>query len=301
MAWNSLCLGLLTAVCLLARISSLSAQEENLAHPPSDEHKSVGPQEGEEKLKRSARLDDMRRRAEAIQVSRRRGGQQAPARLLDKPLLRFNDTARLDLDGTIWAWGEGRPAAVMELYPKSDPPGRWVYVFSSTSPEPLAANIVAGGQRWNWSPETAGFVAQPFPEAPPPADRPALRLRQMKELARRLTAHEFWDPDNSRFELRLLAQPVHRYQDPDAGVTDAAIFLLAHGTNPEVVTIIEAAPDKNSSLRWQCAFIRLGHAEMHVEIDGHEVWRQERVAQTDLRDPYWLTVAWSPPDESKGE
>lgn len=300
MAWNSLCFGLFAAACLSARIASC-AQEENIADAQADEQKSADLQEGDEKLKRSARLDDMRRRAEAIEVSRLHSGQRIPAKLIDNPLLRFNDTARLDLDGTVWAWGEGRPAAIMELYPKADPPGRWVYVFTSLSPEPLDVKVVAGAQRWNWSPRTAGFVAQPFPDAPPPAERPALRLRQMKELARRLTAHEFWDPDNSRFELRLLAQPAHRYQDPDAGVTDAAIFLLAHGTNPEVVAIIEAAPDKSSSLRWQCAFMRLGHAEMHVEIDGNEIRRQQRASQTAVRDPYWLTVDWSPPEENKGE
>ncbi|HJT31208.1 MAG TPA: hypothetical protein VJ783_04100 [Pirellulales bacterium] len=284
-----------------AKLYAFQDAKTNVTPPASEqdasEQDAADQRDEEERLKRSARLDDMRRRAEAIEVSRQHSGQRISAKLLDNPLLRFNDTARLDLDGTVWAWGEGRPAAIMELYPKADPPDRWVYVFTSTSPEPLDANIVAGAQRWNWSPGSPGFHAQPFPDAPPPADRPALRLRQMKELARRLTAHEFWDPDNSRFELRLLAQPVHRYQDPEAGITDAAIFLLAHGTNPEVVAIIEAAPDKNSSPRWQCAFMRLGHAEMHVEIDGRELWRQQRASQTDLREPYWLTVAWSPPEK----
>lgn len=249
------------------------------------------------KLERAARLSEMRRRAEAVQIFRLRDGKPTTAKLVPEPLLRFNDTARLDLDGTVWAWGEGRPAALMELYPKSDPPGRWVYVFTSTSPEPLDAKVVVDAQRWNWSPAKAGFVAQMFPEAPSPADRPALRLRQMKEMSRRLSAHEFWDPDHSRFELRLLAQPVHRYQDADAGVIDAAIFLLAHGTNPEVVVTMEAVRGEQSSQRWQCAFMRLGHAEMHVQIDGKEVWRTDRAAQTDLRDPYWLTVTYSPPEE----
>lgn len=294
---------LLFAASLLSysAAAQVVAEERGQSDRPADPKGPAAEQDAQrddkERLKRAARLNDMRRRAQAIEVFRLRDGQPTAAKLLAEPLLRFNDTARLDLDGTVWAWGEGRPAAIMELYPKSDPPGRWVYVFTSSSPGPLEAKVIVGAQRWNWSPRTAGFVAQPLHDAPPPAEGPAQRLRQMKELARRLTAHEFWDPDHSRFELRLLSQPVHRYQDPDAGVTDAAIFLLAHGTNPEVVATIEAAPDKNSALRWQCAFLRLGHAEMHVEIDGQEVWRQERVAQTDLRDPYWLTVAASPPEQ----
>ncbi|HEX5444589.1 MAG TPA: hypothetical protein VFW87_12195 [Pirellulales bacterium] len=289
----------LFVACLLSQATSMVANEPSGKDKPAeratadDKEKSSDAGDRAAKLERAERLNDMRRRAEAIQISRFRSGEPVATKLIEEPLLRFNDTARFDLDGTVWGWGEGRPAALMELYPKSDPPGVWVYVFTSLSAGPLDAKVAIGAQRWNWAPKTAGFVAQSFPKAPPPADKPALRLRQMKELARRLTAHEFWDPDNSRFELRLLAQPVHRYQDAAAGVADAAIFLLAHGTNPEVVAVIEATGDEPAR-HWQCAFMRLGHAEMHVEIDGKEVWRKERLGPTSLQDPYWLTVSYAP-------
>jgi hypothetical protein len=32
----------------------------------------------------------------------------------------------------------------------------------------------------------------------------------------------------------------------------------------------------------------MGHAELHVALGEKEVWRQERVADTKPRDPYWL-------------
>ena len=75
----------------------------------------------------------------------------------------------------------------------------------------------------------------PLAAAPPPAAKEAARLRQIKEIARRFTAHEFWDPENSRFELRLLVQPVHRYRDAAGEIQDGAMFVLAHGTNPEAM------------------------------------------------------------------
>ena len=76
-----------------------------------------------------------------------------------------------------------------------------------------------------------------------PADRPAGRARQIKDLAQRFSAHEFWDPNNSRFELRLLIQPVHKYSEPDSGLLDGALFLVCHETNPEVALLLGLHPD----------------------------------------------------------
>jgi hypothetical protein len=86
----------------------------------------------------------------------------------------------------------------------------------------------------------------------------------MKEISRRFEAHEFWDPDNSRFELRLLVQPVHRYSDESQSLIDGAIFVLAHDTNPEILVQLEAHADINSDGRWKVSFSRLGSAELHV-------------------------------------
>jgi hypothetical protein len=106
---------------------------------------------------------------------------------------------------------------------------------------------------------------------------------------RRFAAHQFWDPNNTRSELRLLVQPVHRYQDDDALVLDGAVFVLAHGTNPEVLLQIEAVSVKGGPL-WKYSLVRLGSAEMHVELDGREVWTVPRTPGVVGRpdDPYWL-------------
>ena len=111
----------------------------------------------------------------------------------------------------------------------------------------------------------------------------------MKEISRRLEAHEFWDPNNSRFELRLLVQPVHRYHDESAKVLDGAVFVLAHGTNPEVLVQIEADTAEQPA-RWRYSFARLGSAELHVLFDGKEIWTQPRTPGIVGQpvDPYWL-------------
>jgi len=141
-----------------------------------------------------------------------------------------------------------------------------------------------------WQPAKSQIVPQVLPDPDAPDERESVRLRQLKEQARRFTAHEFWDPDNSRFELRLLVQPVHRYHDEKAKLWDGAIFVLAHGTNPEVLVLIEALGESLDKSRWHCSFARLGSAELHVEIDGREVWKQDRAPGVVGRpsDPFWL-------------
>jgi hypothetical protein len=141
-----------------------------------------------------------------------------------------------------------------------------------------------------WQPATVQIKPTPLPDSPPVHEREAHRLRHMKDQVRRFTAHEFWDPDNSRFELRLLVQPVHRYEDKNAKVWDGAVFVLAHGTNPEVLVLIEALGESLEKSKWHYSLARLGSAELHVEIDGREVWKQDRTPGVVGRpaDPYWL-------------
>jgi hypothetical protein len=152
-----------------------------------------------------------------------------------------------------------------------------------------------------WQPKEPQIKFAPVLQAPKPDARETGRLRQFKEIARRFTAHEFWDPDNSRFELRLLVQPVHRYRDSAAEIQDGTVFVLAHGTNPEVLLLIEAAGPTIEMSRWQYGLARTSNAETHVELDGKEVWFQDRVkgGSTRPEDPY--RVFTLPPAAAPGE
>lgn len=204
---------------------------------------------------------------------------------LDQPVLRYGDIPRANDKGSVWIWQRsGRPQAVMELYRGAD--GRaWVHVIHSLSADAIDGDF--GGQGWHWTPPRGAVKWNDLTAAQAPADRPAARTRQIKELAQRFTAHEFWDPNNSRFELRLLVQPVHKYNDPETGLLDGALFLLCHATNPEVALLIEAVKDEGEA-KFRYALARLGHAELHVAFDEKEVWRQERVSGTRPSDAYWL-------------
>jgi hypothetical protein len=208
--------------------------------------------------------------------------------LIERPLLAYADPARVNSNGTVWAWGNsGRPIAFLELFQGSAKDTNWVHAVTVTAPRQVILAIPEVGR---WQPSVGGIESRVIDDAPPADEKPSTRLRQIKELARRFSAHEFWDPDNSRFELRVLPQPVLRYSDPAAEIQDGAAFIIAHGTNPETVLLIEALGASPSSSRWHYALARSSHAEAHVELDGREVWKCDRTnpSNTGPTRSYWL-------------
>lgn len=210
--------------------------------------------------------------------------------LYPRPLLTYGDSARANKDGTLWAFGaSGRPLAILELYQGNEISTQWTHAVTLTGAEKLTMKTPVTAV---WKPESIQISPVAFADAEAPREREPRRLSQLKDLARRFTAHEFWDPENSRFEMRLLAQPVLRYADAEAGIQDGAVFVIAHGTNPEVIVLIEALGKTLETSRWHYSFARLGSAELHVELDGKEVWKQGRTPGVVGRptDPYWLFI-----------
>jgi hypothetical protein len=194
--------------------------------------------------------------------------------LIDHPLLSFGDPARMHQRGSFWGWQPtGRPAAFLELWQNADQPELWRHSITLSSSERVSLDAAMAGR---WTPPQTPLETPAISDGPAPAKDESGRLRQLRELARRFTAHEFWDPDNSRFELRLLAQPVHRYSEPAGGIQDGAVFILAHDTNPEIVLLIEAHGESAASSHWHYTLVPTSSAEVHVELDGKEVWHRPR-------------------------
>jgi hypothetical protein len=213
-------------------------------------------------------------------------GQWAAARVGDRPILRFEEPTRDNRAGTVWTWGgPGRPAAIVELYQHTERAGDWCFVFNNLSGGETRAS--RGGKSW-WEASRSDVELFFFRDAPAVADNSRVRLRQMKLLARSFESHEFWDPNHSRYELRLLAQPLQRYSDAATGLVDGALFVFANGTNPEVILLIEARREGEAAA-WRYGLARFGHAEMHVALGGETVWSVPRVDPYLPPDsPYWL-------------
>lgn len=220
-----------------------------------------------------------------IDLQSLKNGEWADVARLEGSVLSYGDPTRSNSNGSVWVWGEaGRPLAIMELYQPATRPDDWVYVLCNISGGDLRAN--RNEQSW-WSVNSSDIATNPLEGAPAVGATRGPRLLQMKEISRRFEAHEFWDPNNSRFELRLLAQPLHRYADEDRGVVDGSVFAFTNGTNPEVLLLVEAKKD-GEALAWNYSLARLGHAEMHVTLDGHEIWTVARVDAAPPTEPYFL-------------
>lgn len=244
------------------------------------------PADKPEDRERSVRMGQMRELVGAVAVHAITEEGRVPVQLVETPLMRYSDMSRGRLDGTLWVWGRtGRPAAIMELWTQTDGDGIWYHVIHSLSTGLVTAEI-GGGLRW--SPRRPGVELKPLPGAPAPATKEAARLRQMKELARRFSAYQFWDPNNQRSQLRLLPQPIHRYVDPEAGLWDGTVFTFVHGTDTEIILLIELLGRDASPPAWHYGLVRLGHAEFHVSLGDREVWQQERIAATAPTEPYHL-------------
>jgi hypothetical protein len=271
-----------SALLLLALATAAVAAQEKTQEPASDE--------GPKILKHAA--DHM----QELQM-RLAEDSDDPVELYDRPLLTYGDSARANKNGTLWAFGKsGRPLAVLELYQGLEPNARWVHAVTLTGRQRIKMKTPSG---FTWSPDKTQIEPAPFKSVAGTEAKEPLRLRQMKDLARRFTAHEFWNPDNSRFELRLLVQPVLRYRDPAKKIHDGTVFVLAHGTNPEVILLIEAIGQKLEDPAGTYSLARLGSAELHVALDGAEIWEQGRTPGVvgQPTDPYWLFFSTAKPLE----
>ena len=89
------------------------------------------------------------------------------------------------------------------------------------------------------------------------------------------------------------------YPETDANQLDGAIFTFCHGTNPEVLLVIEARQEPEKTPFWQFGFARNTIAELRVDLDGKEVWTQPyiRFADAGPSDPFFLATDGFGPSE----
>jgi hypothetical protein len=209
---------------------------------------------------------------------------------IEKPLLFYEEPTRQNDRGSVWGWGKkGRPVALLELFRGANDRTNWTFAICNTSGGKLRARR---GDAPFWGENESVSELKDIPGAPAPAAEAALRQRQLKLLAEKFTAHEFWDPDNTRYELRLLKRPLHTYRDEASGLLDGGLFTLANGTNPEIMLFIEARVDPKKSEKpvWQFTVGRSAHAELHLEYDGKEVFEAPRGNKVaGWNQPYWLS------------
>ena len=188
-----------------------------------------------------------------------------------KVVLRWTNNTRGSEDGmTVLYLADGRPEAVCCFYPWEK---SFVHEFDSMSRGTLLAK--RDGVVF-WSPEKPGVQFQSIPAADAPAEMPAARLRQMKTLASQFSSTMLgWRADKSDREvLRLLPQPLYRYDSKRSDVLDGAVFAFVQGTDPESLLLIEAFK-KGTRFEWQFAFVRRTSGELEGRHNEVIVWHAD--------------------------
>jgi hypothetical protein len=213
--------------------------------------------------------------------------EEAALALEPKSLLQWANPVSGSFHGSVFVWtSHGRPEVIASIYKwYSQTPHLGVELHSLAS-SPVRA--VRSGQP-EWFPNRAGVELKPIAGAPAPAGSPAQRLRQMRDLAKEFTASET-DRNGVIRELRLLTQPLYRYQSTDSAVLDGALFTFAEGTDTEIIMLIEARKG-DSGFVWHYALARMNSVALRVLHRKRPVWSVPTISWEqafDPREPYTL-------------
>jgi hypothetical protein len=226
------------------------------------------------KNKRAAWLHEVYLREASAYEFYRDDHKRQKLELRREPVMRWASEG--DFNGEVYVWTHQGAATIVGCI-FSGPQGknaRGIYhEFHSLCPNPLYAGERGGS---GWLPREPGIKFEPVPDAPNPAEGQVRRLTQMRDLARRYTSQVH--RNNSKWEMRLLPQPIYRYeiQDEKSPVVDGAVFtfLWTAGTDPEVLIALEARRTDQGT-RWYYAPARFTNCAAWVQYQGKEVWRAD--------------------------
>jgi hypothetical protein len=205
-------------------------------------------------------------------ASDKRGGRLT---LEPKVLLQWSNPVVGSIHGSVFIWtAKGRPEVVASIYKWYGPKNFHLGVeFHSLAAGPVVAEREGGVV---WSPTEPGLAYAPLPGAPAPAESPAQRLRQLRALAKEFTASEV-DREGVTRELRLLTQPIHRYESTDPAVLDGGLFAFVEGTDPEIFLLLEARRRDDGRYGWDYALARMNSVALRVAHRGREVWSRSEL------------------------
>jgi len=190
--------------------------------------------------------------------------------LSDESLLHWGNAVRTGEDGAVFVWLlDGRPEVIGSVFTYRLPTAiRRKHEFHSLAAGPLVAEYK--GSRV-WAPKTAGVTFKPLSDAPEPAGTARQRLSQMKALARDFSGR-MTDYEGEQTELRLISQPLLRYEPKNQPTIDGTLFSFAVGNDPEVILLLEARRDKGETA-WHYGLARYHYVELKVSYKDKEVWQ----------------------------
>lgn len=184
-----------------------------------------------------------------------------------------NPTRNVAQDGAVFVWTcRGRSEAVGTFF--SYPPTGPRSLNHELQSLALSTLDVTRPGANTWTPEAEGVTPVPTPGAPAPARSAPQRLAQMRTLTRDFSATTE-DRDGKRWELRILPQPLYRYESTDPDVVDGGLFafVTTAGTDPEAFLVLEARrPARGGEPIWHHAVTRFTDMALVIRHQGREIF-----------------------------
>lgn len=209
-----------------------------------------------------------------------------------EPILHWtNPVPEKQMHGDVFVWtDEGRPAAVLNVFQLDEGAGPQEYhEFCSLADRALIATAAAGR---GWRPTASQTTMVPLTQEPPPPPNPRQRLAQMRELASRFTCQKTNRKGDIQI-LRLLSQPLLRYESKSYGVVDGGLFTFVEATDPEAFLLLEVHTAGDVTA-WRFGFARMASVEMQASLDDKKVWNVETLPYSEYRNrpdlPYTLLM-----------
>lgn len=176
-------------------------------------------------------------------------------------------------DGEVYIWtcrGRAEVLGTFFSFPAIGPRGlhHELHALSTTT-----LDVTRPGAH-GWSPQGPGIQLAAVAGAQAPGRSAPQRLSQMRALTRDFAA-DTEDDKGRRWELRLLPQPLYRYESTDPDVVDGAVFafVTSAGTDPEVLLVLEARKDAGETApSWRYALGRFTDMKARVRHKGKEVF-----------------------------
>ncbi len=234
--------------------------------------------DNERQARREQGLTNMQRSAAQYTLSA--GGTSKRAfQFHETPLMRFDNPITGTKDGALYVWTDhGRPQAALKFFTFDHQ--KYSHFWLSLSENNFQAERDG---KVVWSPSEPGIKLREIEAAPKPAETAAERLRQMRALSSRFSAtYTATHLGTKPFGLRLLTQPLFRYELDDADHTDGAIFGYAQSTTPVGLLLLETRQTADGP-RWHYAFATLVTGPVTARFNDQEVFSQER--NTPGKDP----------------
>ncbi len=219
-------------------------------------------------------------------------------KLHEESLFHWGNPARNGEDGAVFVWTlDGRPEVIGSVFTyRYRDTIRRKHEYHSLAAGPLTAEYQ--GQRV-WAPTAPGVTFQPVPDAPEPDATPRLRMSQMKAIARDFSARMV-DAEGQKSDLRLMTQPLIRYEPKSKEVTDGALFSFSLGTDPEAILLLEArVPSGRAAIGgpvWQYAFARFHYVSLTAAYKNKDVWHVEplqNITGLDIGSPKYQDSAYA--------